>query len=353
MKTPIIPFAAAMWLACPQLVQADTIHLTNGEKIEGKVLREEDGNYIVIVSVSDTIRDEKTIAKSDVKRIERETEDAKAFKKIEGFVPTPELLSKADYESRIEKVEAFINSYPKSDNLSDARAIHDYLTEEYKTVRNGGIKFGEEMVSPEDYMANSYEYDAIREGKRIKEAVGRRDFLGALRAFTKYDQTFSDAEGRGEIVTLIKQVLAAYGATIEDSLASLDSRMEKRESGLATMAPDDRAQSKRAIAEQEELITARYEKEKAAREPWVTPDAFHKASLDEARRQVESETKRLESKPAGEFDSPVAETYRVAWGKLGGGTDEEKKAVIENAKANGVPETYLERLRERAGIQAP
>ncbi len=353
MKTLKIPFAAAVWLSCLQLSPADTIVLNNGEKIEGKILRETDGNYVVEVKVSETIRDEKTIPKSDVKSIDKETEEDKAFKEIEAFVPTPELLSKTGYEARIEKVEAFINTYPKSAKLSGAKKIHDYLTEEYATVQNGGIKFGEEMVSADDYMANSYEYDATIEGKRIKELVGRRDFLAALRAFSEYDQTFSGAAGRDEVATLMKQVLAAYGSSIDASLASLDMRLEKRESGLATMAPEDRAQTKRALADQEARIVARYEKEKADREQWITPDALHKASLDEARRQVETEMKRLETKRENKFETPVAESYRVAWGKLSGGTDEEKREVVNNAKSNGVPEPYLEKLRERAGIEAP
>ncbi len=170
MKILKTPFAAVMWLSCLQLAPADTIVLKNGDKFDGKVLREVDGNYILEVKVSDTIRDEKIVAKSDVKYIDKETEDDKAFKKIEDFTPTPELLPKVAYEKRIEKVEAFISTYPESTSLSKAKKIHDYLTEEYAIVQNGGIKFGEEMVSADDYMANSYEYDATIAGKAIKKA---------------------------------------------------------------------------------------------------------------------------------------------------------------------------------------
>ncbi|MBG7606411.1 MAG: hypothetical protein IZT59_00020 [Verrucomicrobia bacterium] len=352
MKILKTPFAAVMWLSCLQLAPADTIVLKNGDKFDGKVLREVDGNYILEVKVTDTIRDEKIVAKSDVKYIDKEKEDDKAFKKIEGFTPTPELLPKVAYEKRIEKVDAFISTYPESTSLSKAKKIHDYLTEEYAIVQNGGIKFGEEMVSADDYMANSYEYDATIAGKAIKKAVGRRDFLSALRAFTKYEKTFSDAAGRDEIANLIKQVLSVYQNSIDENLASLSSRMEKRESGLATMSPEDRKQTLRALAEKEERVVAHYQQEKEAREPWVTPDAFHKESLDEARRQVEGETRRLETKKTPR-ETPIAETYRVAWGKLAGGAGEEKKANIDEAKTNGVPELYLVKLRERAGMETP
>ena len=355
MKTLTTPFAAAAWLCCIQISPADTIVLKNGEKIEGHVLREEDGNYIVEVKVSETIRDEKTVAKSDVKYIDKEADDLKAFREIEGFVPTPELLGAAGYEDRIEKIQAFITGYPNSTQVSKAKEMENDLTGELAVVRAGGIKFGEEMVSPGDYMANAYEYDAVIAEKRIREDVGRRDLIGALRNFTKYDQTFAGTAGRGEIVTLVKQVLAAYRASIDESLASLESRIEKRKSGLASMSPEDRAQTERALAEQDERIAARFAKEKAAAQPWVTPDSYNRESLDEARRQVDGETTRLETNsiPVTTPETPVAETYRAAWGKLSGGTEEEKKAVIEDARTKGVPEPYIAKLRERGGIVAP
>lgn len=354
MKTLTTPFAAAAWLCCIPLSTADTIVLKNGEKFEGRVLREVDGNYVLEVKISDTIRDEKTIAKSEVKYIDKEGDDLKAFKKIESLVPTPEMLGIAGYEARLEKIEAFITAHPKSAKVPKAKEMLDYLSEELAVVRAGGIKFGEEMVAAEDYMANAYEYDATVAAKSIKEDVGRRDFIGALRSFSIYEESFSNSAGRTEIVALIKQVLSAYGTSIDESLASFDTRIEKRKTGLASMAPDDRVQTERALAEQEERIAARFAQEKEAREPWITPDAINKESLDEARRQVESEINRLESNTKSEdLEMSVAESYRVAWGKVAGGTVEEKNAVIGEARTNGVPEAYLTRLRERAGIEAP
>ena len=353
MKTLKPTFAAVAWLCCIQFLSADTIVLKNGEKIEGRVIREVDGIYTIEVMVSRTIRDEKKIPVGDVAFIDKEGDDTKAFKEIEKFVPTPELLPESVYESRIEKIEAFINAHPESGKVAKAKEMYDYLSEELAVIREGGIKFGEEMVAAEDYMANAYEYDATIEGNLIKEAVARREFLAALRAFTKYERIFTDAPGRDEIAGLIKQVLGAYQSSIDASLSSLDSRIEKRQAGLSSMTPDDRAQTERALADEEARISARFAAEKEAKEEWVTPDAFHKESLDEARRQADSETKRLETGKVKVLEVPVAETYRLAWGKLAAGTEEEKKAVLEDAKKNGLPEPYLVKLRERAGIAAP
>ena len=353
MKTLKPTLASLAWLCCTQFSHADTIVLNNGDKIEGRVLREVDGHYVVEVNVTKTIKDEKKIPVGDVKSIDKEGDDTKDFKEIEGFVPTPELLPVAVYEARIDKVESFINTHPKSKKIDKAKEMYDYLSEEIAVIRAGGIKFGEEMVAADDYLANAYEYDAAIAGNRIKEAVARREFLAALRAFDEYEANFSGAEGRPEIVTLMKQVLAAFQASIDGSLASLDSRMEKRKAGLISMNPEDRAQTERALNEENERIAARFEAEKQEKNAWVTPDAFHKESLDSARRKSETEIKRLETEKAKAVEVPAAEAYRLAWGKLSAGTDEERKAVLAEAKKNGLPPAYLAKLAEHAGIAAP
>lgn len=329
--------------------QADVVVLKNGENIVGTIVREDDEKYVVEVNVTGTIRDEKTIARADVVRIERQPEDEKAFLKLAGLAPAPELLPVEGYEERIAQLEGFLKEYPDSSNAAKAKELIESLKEELAVISAGGIKFGEGIIPADEYEANAYEYDARIAEKKIRDAASRRDMLGALRMFDEYEARFGQPVGRDGLASLMLQVLAAYGASIADNLASLDSRLSERESGLSRMAPDDRARSERALKEQMDELTERFNEEKSSRMKWVTPHAFHKESLDEAQRQVTAEVARL-GKEAPAPETPLAEVYRSAWEKLLGGTDEQKNAVIEEAKANKLPEYYLTKLRERAGL---
>jgi hypothetical protein len=227
------------------------------------------------------------------------------------------------------------------------------LEEELAIVSEGGIKLGEEMISPENYMANAYEYDSAISAQAIKDAAKRRDFLDALRKFTKYEITFADSADRAAVASLITQVLEVYGTNVKESLDSLTVRQEKRDEGLITMSPEDRSQTKRALEDQNTRLEAKFRAEMDAKESWITPDVFHRASLEEAAKQVENETRRLEIPNTNTpLEISVAEAYRKAWSKLAGGTDEEKKVVLSEARSNKVPEAYLEKLSERAGIAA-
>ena len=352
MKTHKLPTLIAGCLCALQFATADIIVMKNGEKLEGRILNEEGENYVLEVKFSSTIREEKIVPKSDVASIRKSEPDAKAFENLASLVPTPELLTIVDYEKRIESIEEFIKANPKSSKVTKAKEMLDVLGEELKTVREGGIKFGEEMVSGSDYMSNSYEFDSKIAGSRIKEVAARRDFLAALRLFSAYEKNFSDADGRAGVAALITQVLKAYGASINESLASLESRIAKRQAGLMRMSLEDRENTQRALDEESNKVATRFAKEKAALEPWITPDTFHKESLDEAKRQVDGELTRLSTKqPVAALTQSVAESYRVAWGKVSGSTDDDKLKAIEEARSNRVPEAYLEKIRDHAGIK--
>lgn len=330
--------------------QADTIILKSGEKIVGNILREDADGYVVEIKKG-TIRDEMSVPRADVSYVEKETADEKAFREMEGLVPTPELLKEEEYVARIEKIEGFLKTYPESKLVESARKMLDTLSEEYLVIQAGGIKFGEGMVSPDEYEANAYEYDVRIAEQQIKDSVARRDLLGALRMFSDYGVKFGESEGSQGMAALMLQVLKAYKQSLDENLASVDQRIEKREAGLVSMAPDDRAKTERALLEQKEKIQRLYQLEKAAGQKWITPDSFHKEGMQEALRQVLAETARLESLPAAQpLEMPLAEAYRVAWEKLSDGTDEEKKLVLDEAKARRLTEFYLEKLRARAGF---
>ena len=342
--------AASCLFLFTHLAPADTIVMKSGERIEGKLLRETADSYIVEVKKG-TIRDEKILPRADVSFIEKEKPDEVAFKALQGLVPAPELLDKQGYESRIEKLDDFLKTYPESKNTKEVKAMIEELDAELAIVAAGGIKFGEGLVSPQEYEANAYEMDARIAETHIKEAVARRDLLVALRMFSDYGTKFGESEGRQGMSALMLQVLTAYKQSLEENLASLDARMEARKAGLANMSMEDRTKTEAALKEQMERVEKRFADEKAAGQKWLTPDAFYKESMDEALRMVATETASLERVAEGTpLEMPLAEAYRSAWGRIANGTEEEKKKVFDEAKTRRLTPFYLEKLRIRAGL---
>lgn len=341
-------------VACVNLAisaSADTIVLKSGEKIEGRILREDADCYVVEVKVTGSIRDEKILARSDVRYVEKEKPDETAYVEIKGLVPAPELLSKQGYETRIEKLEAFVKEHPSSKRVKEVKAMIDILVTELGIVGAGGIKIGEEMISAGDYEADAYAYDVRIADKQIKDAVSRLDLLSCLRKFTAYGERFGQPEGYAGLSALMTKVLKSYRASLNENLANLDKRIEKRQAGLASMTTEDRANTERALKEEMESAEKRFNAEKSSGEKWITPDEFHKESMTEALREVEAEISKLAAPTIGVQPAvSLAETYRITWEKLGFGTPVEKEKILTEAKTNGLSEFYLEKLRVRAGL---
>jgi hypothetical protein len=336
-----------------QVANADTLKLNDGEKIEGRVIRETEESYLVEVIGEGAFKEERIISKKDVKSIEKEEADSIAFGKLSSLVPTPDLLKATEYDERIELVENFLREHPKSAKVNKAKDLLEELSAESDVIRGGGVKFGGAMVSGEEYAANAYEYDAVIAEKLVVSAIQRRELLGALRLFAVYDSKFKDADGRGALAAKMKHVLAALSRAVEASIAGHENLIAKREAGLAQMAPQDRTNAERAIAEQNEKLQKRYESEKATPGTWVTPDEYHKESLEECKRQIESEMNRIEASEGKESTGEsLAEMYRATWEKIVKVTDEEKKGILDELKRVRLPEEYIEKIAKR-GEAAP
>lgn len=329
---------------------ADTVLLNNGEKYEGKVVYEDDTFCLLEVQVTKGIKDEKKFLKSDIKSISKQNPDIKEFAKLEKLVPTPELLGVEGYEARVKVVEEFIKEFSDSKMLLEAKKIHETLTSELEIVRAGGMKLHGKMVTAEDYFASAYAYDQLIAAEKINKAINSRDILKALKLFSEYESNFANGKNREELVPKIQQILSVYQANLKESLDSYDARLEAREAGLERMTLEDRHRTERAFEERMEKLKKRYDAERAARNSWVTPDAYLKESLVDANRQVEHEIKRLNAPSKDKLQLiSLEDTYREAWEKLPSATEKEQKEIIGQLKRERMPTHYINMLLERVG----
>ena len=90
----IRPITASLWILALTLpAVADTFFLKDGTTMEGKILRQDATAYFVEVNVTKSIKDERSIAKADVVKVEREQPDLIAFVELSKLIPAPDLLT--------------------------------------------------------------------------------------------------------------------------------------------------------------------------------------------------------------------------------------------------------------------
>lgn len=343
------PFtAAALFTMIALQVSADTFILQDGSKLEGRILREDATNYVIEVQVTRSIKDERTVAKADVAKIEREKPDLRAFESIAALVPAPDLLGPDQYSSRIQTVEKFLIEHRGSSKSKEARAILATLKQEANEILAGGIKVGGRIVPPAEYRANALEIDARGQEKKIRDLLSASQFLDALRVFAEFDREFKGTQPHTAILPLIAQTITRYMAEIQQQLAGYDKRVKDREAGLTRMQFEDRRNTEAAIAEETAVLQALLKTEKDARLGWVTPHPFSKASMEETLNFGKLELNRLTaaiSKPPA--DSGKA--YREALQKISTAADDKARtAAVAEARTAGVPPKYLANLEAAA-----
>src|SRR4051794_25952099 len=106
-----LKFAASLlvasYLTAARIVVADTIILKSGEKIDGRVVSETDTEVTVEYKASASITDSRTVAKSDIQKIEKQAPDELAYQALKDIRPGPNSLPAATYDRTIQALQAF------------------------------------------------------------------------------------------------------------------------------------------------------------------------------------------------------------------------------------------------------
>lgn len=340
--------AALCLLSLAQPCIADTFTLKDGTILEGTITSEAGDSYVLDVQVTKSIRDERKVLKADVVKIGRVRPDLVAFEPIAKMQPAPDLLSVDDYARLIGVVEKFVAAYPASLKLKDAKAILETLKSESAQVAAGGIKLNGQMIAPAEYQANAYELDSRVQQAKIRRLLAANQVVPALVAFAEFDRDYRGTLAYGELLAPVRQVIQAHVAETRQLLLSLDARIKERQVGLKRMAAEESNATKDAIKEENAAIAARYKAEKDANQNWVTPNPFHKASLEETISFGELELTRLGAvKTVLGVDG--GKSYREAWSVIHkDGNPAAINSALAAAKAAAVPARYLTPLEAAA-----
>ena len=328
---------------------ADTFVMKDGSKLEGVILREEGSNYVLSVQITKSIKDEKVVAKSDVVKHEKERKDETEFEELAKLVPTPDLKSAEAYSSDIVKVESFLKRYPTSAKKVQAAKILDTLVGEHALVKDGGVKLDGKMISASDRAPNAYGLDAGILAKQFTSAAEKNDYLGALRAWGKLETGYPGSNVYRENIQTVLKVMRSYQMLVNTTLGGFDARTKERAAGLAGMNPGDRIRSEQAIKDQQDAYMARVEKEKAEGLKWLSLDPYVKMPLEETKRYLDSEIRRLDNLDLTyipKTQEVYEETYKAV--TKSGATKQEIDTALSKARSASMPQQYVDLLTKAA-----
>lgn len=330
---------------------ADTIEMKDGTTYEGTVVKEDGEDYIVEIQVTKSIRDERRIPRAEVLRIVAERKDETEFEALPKLVPAPDLLTEADYDARIAQVESYLRKYPRSLKKNEAAKILDQLETERKAIVGGGVKFGGKMISVSERNPEAYALDARIAAAKVKRHGDAGEMLAALRSWTEFEKEFQGSSAYLDTVPYGVKLMRTYLKTVTDALNGFEGRVRDRETGLSRMSSSDRTRAAEAIADEQAAYQRRVEAEKASGFKWFSLDPFVRQPMEETKRQLESEIRRLENLNSASLPK-IEEAYAEAWEALtkDGATQQEIDAAYSKARGAQVPAKYLEILADNATL---
>jgi len=137
----------------PSAVANDIITLNSGEVITGTITSENATQLVIEVSnASRTIFHSRSVSKSEIKPVQRETAEAKqerlSYESILSFRPRPDQeFTVAQYDSGIAACQKFLGNYPTSEYAAVVTPLAVQLQQEKEQVEKGLEKFGSRWMS--------------------------------------------------------------------------------------------------------------------------------------------------------------------------------------------------------------
>lgn len=133
---------------------ADSVTLNSGEVLDGRVLSESsDQIQIEVSNASKTIFTTRTISKSEIRRVNRDTEEQKhekqEFEQLAKFKLDPnQEVAKNECEQGIAAFETFLRTHPSSTHAGEVKECLVRWQEEKAHLELGQVKFTGKWMSP-------------------------------------------------------------------------------------------------------------------------------------------------------------------------------------------------------------
>ncbi len=330
-------------------LSADTIVLKSGVTHEGEVVSQDEKSYLIAIRVSKSIKDERRIAKDDIKEIVKESADAKDFATVKSLIATPDNLSEKNYAIRVATANSFLSTHQKSTHTKEVKDILKKLKKEQLIISQGGIKLNGQLILKSDIEANAYDVHARMRLSKMTKLAKTGEYQQALRHWETIQISYAHSASYKDGTALATQVLRSYSSELKTLINTIESREAKRKLAMDRLNQDDRVRTVQVLAENAKKYAALIEREeKQLQTKWLTidPQNTKAKALEYNLRNAESALSALSS-----FDTSKVKlagpSYRRAWSTIANGDLESAAKHLQVLNSLQLPEKYIQPLAKQ------
>lgn len=323
---------------------ADTITLKSGKVIEGKVLEDNNGEYLIEVQVTRSIKDRKTFKKSEILSIEKTAEDAQPFEDLQGILPSGDQMAAGDYQLLIEgKVKDFITKFPKSEHLPKVKKMLATLEGELKRVEAGDIKLEGKWISAAEWNANAFDLDSLVIYHIMEKTAKAGAYRSALLTYDALKVGYSSSGGLDKARTLASKILPAYQTIIRAKAEKAKQLLADREHSIDNLPIRDRTRAKAGFEAEKAKYASLLAEAKENKVRWIPSYDYDERALRTLERTIKSEITSLSR--VREDRNNLAELYRETWAAAGKGDTNTVERALSKFRSKGIDPKYAELLR--------
>lgn len=283
------------------LAQADIITMKSGERYQGPLVTEDATTVTIEYNLTPKIKDKKTLNKADIKEHIRQSAALIAFEErgLAKILPTPDLLSAAEYESIIQdRLRAFLGQFPGTPEAAEVEKIIATLGEEKAKVLSGEVKMEGRWVDADTARRDSYNIDAFRARQAMKKAAAENvdsRYLEAMRHFetlrTQYPASLQYVSAIPEAL----EILDAYEKLINTLIAEQPIISKRREDGLKLLSPNEMQVAKSAVDQEKATFKAQIEAQVKNKTKWRDYYKYDLKSLQDVATTIIKERAELKA----------------------------------------------------------
>jgi hypothetical protein len=258
LKTIARPLAILALLSAASL--GDVVVLKNGEKVEGRVLKETAAAVTVEVKMAGGITDERVIKMTEVEKIEKVSPDAEAWVALKGMTTGEDSIEPEGYQQAAAVLGNFIAQFPESANVAEARKKLAVFEEEKKRVDAGEMKVGGKWLTKEQVQEDRVQIEGRRKLALMTRQAAAGQLVEAMITFAGFEKAADGSASYPEAVVLARKVLPLLRTAAEARRAQIKAQMEEGRRRLNNVQGAERAQletlQKQQAAQTEAAVTA-------------------------------------------------------------------------------------------------
>lgn len=269
--------------------RANWIELKDGTRMEGEIISVTTESVVIEVQATPTIREQQSVPRADVVKIQRATMDDLAFADIQKITVPQTADHPCVMEALLARVQPFLAQYAYSKHIGAARQLAKDLETERDRLQAGEVKIDGQWFAASETSGKQGDLGAQLQLSKMKQAP---DPVTALIAYEGLEKEYATSSTYPEAVELARQTLGALRTAISRVRGELAVIERDRAEGLQLASVDRRQVMESAIVQEKAAVDAKIAKAKQSGSKWlpVLPEA---KLLDDLTKLAEAEEQRL------------------------------------------------------------